>query len=144
MIRKATLSDLDALIDIETRAFSADRLSRRSLRFMIVNPRAVMMVFVSGHQVMAYGLILHRKSARAARLYSLAVHPDYQGRGVSRALLCCLEQQTDRTAISLEVRADNQAAISLYESMGYSKLDMRKAYYVDGMNAVVMRKRLKL
>jgi ribosomal-protein-alanine N-acetyltransferase len=42
----------------------------------------------------------------------------------------------------LEVKTDNVEAISLYESLGYSKLNVRKDYFGTGLDALVMRKEL--
>ena len=42
----------------------------------------------------------------------------------------------------LEVRTDNQAAINLYEGLGYSKIATFNAYYKDGKNAFLMSVRL--
>jgi ribosomal-protein-alanine N-acetyltransferase len=42
----------------------------------------------------------------------------------------------------LEVKTDNAAAIGLYESLGYSKLNIRKDYFGSGLDALVMRKEL--
>jgi ribosomal-protein-alanine N-acetyltransferase len=39
----------------------------------------------------------------------------------------------------LEVKVDNFQAIGLYESLGYSKLNIRKDYFGAGLDAVVMR-----
>jgi ribosomal-protein-alanine N-acetyltransferase len=45
-------------------------------------------------------------------------------------------------AMMLEVKTDNAAAIGLYESLGYSKLNIRKDYFGTGLDALVMRKEL--
>ena len=45
-------------------------------------------------------------------------------------------------AMMLEVKTDNVEAISLYESLGYSKLNVRKDYFGTGLDALVMRKEL--
>ena len=39
----------------------------------------------------------------------------------------------------LEVKTDNPDAIGLYESLGYSKLNVRKDYFGAGIDAQVMR-----
>ncbi len=61
----------------------------------------------------------HRKGQMIG---NVVVHPDYQGRGVGRALMdAALEsaQTNDTHWIGLEVRLDNAAACHLYESMGF-------------------------
>jgi len=45
-------------------------------------------------------------------------------------------------AMMLEVKTDNVAAISLYESLGYSQLNVRKDYFGSSLDALVMRKDL--
>lgn len=43
-------------------------------------------------------------------------------------------------AVLLEVRQSNLPAIALYEKLGYKKISVRKNYYLDGENALVMIK----
>jgi ribosomal protein S18 acetylase RimI-like enzyme len=53
---------------------------------------------------------------------NLAVHPDWQGRGIARALMmAALEAISERGGlwVGLEVRADNQIARQLYERLGF-------------------------
>jgi ribosomal-protein-alanine N-acetyltransferase len=45
-------------------------------------------------------------------------------------------------AMMLEVKTDNVEAISLYETLGYTKLNVRKDYFGRGLDALVMRKDL--
>ena len=47
-LRKATLDDLDALLELEHQSFSGDRLSRRQLRYLISRARAVTLLVESG------------------------------------------------------------------------------------------------
>ena len=57
-----------------------------------------------------------------AHILSLAVHPDWQGRGLGRELLQrSLESLERRGArrVRLEVRPDNAAATRLYEKLGF-------------------------
>lgn len=42
----------------------------------------------------------------------------------------------------LEVRESNIAAQKLYEKFGFTLLSMRKAYYPDGENALILHKRI--
>jgi [ribosomal protein S18]-alanine N-acetyltransferase len=42
--------------------------------------------------------------------------------------------------ITLEVRADNEAALSLYRRYGFSSLAVRPAYYRDGVDGLILRR----
>jgi len=69
-----------------------------------------------------------------AHITLLAVQPNYQGRGLGRALLWGLMQAACDRALeraTLEVRASNQPAISLYSKFGFQLAGRRRRYYKD-------------
>ena len=69
-----------------------------------------------------------------AHITLLAVHPNYQGRGLGQAMLWGLMQAARDRALSratLEVRASNQPAISLYSKFGFQLAGRRRRYYKD-------------
>jgi len=69
-----------------------------------------------------------------AHITLLAVHPNYQGRGLGQALLWGLMQAARDRALeraTLEVRASNQPAISLYSKFGFQLAGRRRRYYKD-------------
>jgi ribosomal-protein-alanine N-acetyltransferase len=69
------------------------------------------------------------------------VDPDYQGRGIGRRMLEELLEVADGGVIFLEVRTDNEPAIALYESVGFTRVGLRKRYYrVSGADAYTMRR----
>ena len=82
--------------------------------------------------------------ARRARLYSLAVDPQARGLGLARSLVAAEAEALRRgaAALTLEVRVDNEAAIRLYEALGYRGLGRRSDYYEDGADALRYEKPL--
>ena len=67
-------------------------------------------------------------------LDNLAVFPQHRRQGVGKALLRALEEEAKcrgGTFLSLEVRASNESAISLYRSMGFQEAGRRKNFYTD-------------
>jgi ribosomal-protein-alanine N-acetyltransferase len=71
----------------------------------------------------------------------LAVHPDARGQGLGRTLLHrALEALAAAGAalVKLEVRATNDAALSLYRDEGFEPLRRIPRYYEDGEDAYVM------
>jgi ribosomal-protein-alanine N-acetyltransferase len=74
-------------------------------------------------------------------VHTIGVDPAYQGRGIGRRLLDELLTFSDGGAVYLEVRTDNEAAIGLYESVGFEQIGLRKRYYrVSGADAYTMRR----
>lgn len=72
---------------------------------------------------------------------TFAVDPDMRGRGIGRRLLGqLLREAVDggaRWAV-LEVRESSEAAIGLYESFGFRQVGVRKKYYENEENALVL------
>ncbi len=78
-----------------------------------------------------------------AEVQTIAVAPWQQGRGTGRALLEAVIFEASFRGCSrmlLEVRADNAAAISLYESFGFAINGHRRDYYGAGHDAVLMQR----
>ncbi len=150
-IRHARPSDLDGIEVLENRAFSGDRLSRRSMRRLAGAPSAILRVAASGNMsapgavIAGYHLVLLRKGSRVARLYSIAVDAGARGGGIGRLLLADAEAmagKAGRNVLRLEVRRDNAAAIRLYEREGYRRIGAYPAYYADGADALRFEKTL--
>jgi len=69
-----------------------------------------------------------------AHITILAVHPHYQRQGLGQAvLLALLQVAADRglERATLEVRASNQPALSLYQKFGFKIAGRRRRYYKD-------------
>ena len=80
--------------------------------------------------------------ADEAHVTTVAVHIDCRRQGLGKSLMKeLLDRAVDRGAVcsTLEVRSGNEAAIQLYESLGYVRVGTRKNYYPDNKeDAVVM------
>jgi ribosomal protein S18 acetylase RimI-like enzyme len=144
-IRKAIRSDIDALEQIEAEAFPTNRLSRNRFLALTRSPSAVILVAVRSSVVVGSAILLTRRGAAWARLYSLAVAAGERGRGTGQLLLTAAEESARERGclrLHLEVRADNRSAQRLYESAGYQPAGERLDYYEDGMTALLYRRAL--
>ena len=80
------------------------------------------------------GLIVLWLILDEAHIATIAVHPDYRGRGVARLMLIkALEEAVRRGAdqATLEVRINNVAAQKLYYRFGFEVVGHRPRYYRD-------------
>ena len=80
-----------------------------------------------------------------ADVQTIAVRRDHQRTGVGRRLLDSLIDEARRRGcreVFLEVRADNTAAIRLYEQTGFEVAGWRRGYYGRAADAIVMGRRL--
>ena len=141
----ARRDDLDALETLENAAFPGDRMSRRALAHAIQSPSLTFLVGKAGHAVTGHALIAFRAGSKLARLYSLAVMPGLTRQGLGQLLLRAAEKAATRRGadrLRLEVRADNKAAIRLYDQNGYARFARMDDYYEDGEAALRYEKRL--
>ena len=95
------------------------------------------------------GFVVSRIAADEAEILSIAIDPDYRGRGLSRDLLLThLGHLAGRTVnkVFLEVEENNQAARRLYEQTGFTVVGRRERYYRqpggEHLNALLMRRDL--
>ena len=79
-----------------------------------------------------------------ADMMNLAVDPDYRKQGIGRRLVEVLIgrlKENEVTCLTLEVRVSNEAAISLYKSMGFVEVGRRPRYYHNPKeDALIFRK----
>ena len=142
--RRMYLSDLTTneaatYLVVETTADAGDTETRRGPgRSRTISPcRPVHRVAVS--PILAYGglwLLLDE-----AHIATVASHPDWRGCGLGQWLmLALLDAAMARGAATstLEVRAGNLPAKRLYEKLGYEVAGVRKHYYRDGEDGLIM------
>jgi [ribosomal protein S18]-alanine N-acetyltransferase len=77
-----------------------------------------------------------------AHVTSVAVHPQFRGRGLGELLMLSLARVAMRLEaryLTLEVRVSNTVARTLYEKLGFHQAGIRPRYYTDNNeDAVVM------
>jgi len=140
-IRPMTADDLDGVLLLEETSFS-DAWSRalyehelndnRLSRYRVVVP-------VDSDEVIAQGGWM--LFGDEAHILTIAVQPEYRGQGIGRWLLLHLideAREAGCSGIVLEVRPSNEAALRLYESLGFVMISRRKRYYPDKEDALVL------
>lgn len=78
------------------------------------------------------GFALIRTIAGESELLTIAVDPSCRGKGMGRAILfqaIAAASLRGATQMFLEVAADNEPAIALYENTGFARTGLRRAYY---------------
>lgn len=86
------------------------------------------------------GVLAYRSlSFQAFEISLIATHIDHQKRKIAIQLLNHLKNQCDpHRAIWLEVHPENQAALELYQKVGFQVVGKRPKYYRDGASALLM------
>jgi len=122
-------ADLDRVAEIERAAFT-DPWSRRSFVELLSQPQVRALALDSDGRLAGYAL--YSLVAGEGEILNLAVDPSSQRRGLGRRLLrAVLEamRAAGTTAVFLEVRQSNRAAIALYARAGFRPVSLRRTYY---------------
>ncbi|WP_230685063.1 ribosomal protein S18-alanine N-acetyltransferase [Cellulomonas sp. JZ18] len=145
-VRPLTPDDLPELVRMEGELFGAGAWSGESLREEITGPGRTYVgaVLPDGRLVGYAGTWFDGYDVQVMTVGTDAAH---QGRGIGRLLLVHLLEQARGTGAEsalLEVRVDNDPAIHLYESLGFTRLGRRRGYYQpEGVDAWTMRLELR-
>ena len=76
-----------------------------------------------------------------ADIEDVFVVPSYRRQGIADGLIeraLTLAKNSGAKKVLLEVRASNLSAINLYKKHGFTNLSVRKKYYADGEDALVL------
>lgn len=106
--------------------------SEQAFRNELGNPQSVFMVALGDGVVVGYGGFW--RCIDEAHITTVSVNPDLQRQGIARKLMKQLLEKAREEGFvcsTLEVRAGNEAAIKLYEKLGYKITATRRGYYPD-------------
>jgi ribosomal-protein-alanine N-acetyltransferase len=108
---------------------------------------AVMLGLAGGYGYLLenQGFILARAVGGEAEILTLAVAPGARRGGVGTALLAAALRQAGESGAEemfLEVSRNNTAALALYIGAGFAEVGLRRRYYTDGADALVLKRAL--
>jgi len=151
VVAPMTLADVDQVLEIEQASFSAP-WSARAFRYEIAeNEHSVMLVvrpaprtsfrwvqWLRRHKLLSPGPALGYAGSWLLvddiHISTIAVHPQWRGRGLGELLLVSLLEkgiELEAQRATLEVRVSNLAAQGLYGKYGFEIVSRRKGYYAD-------------
>ena len=143
--REANSFDIPVLVSLDKELFPYSPWSAGQYREEISAPtRLFVLALDDASSVIGYAGVFAPGGAEADVL-TVGVVSQHRGQGIARELMARITKwaiEEGSIAMMLEVKTDNVEAISLYESLGYTKLNVRKDYFGSGLNALVMRKEL--
>lgn len=138
--RSMEISDIDHIYEIESKSFATPWSKEAFYNELTKNNFAFYTVIEVENQVVGYcgaWVIIDE-----VHITNIALLPEFRGKKLGDALLRkVMELVRERGAktMTLEVRASNIPAQSLYRKLGFQEGAIRKQYYTDNMeDAIVM------
>jgi [ribosomal protein S18]-alanine N-acetyltransferase len=140
-LRDMTADDITAVEVLERRLFPVDAWPMQMFfdELAQVDTRRYVVAEARGQIVGYAGLMCIEP---IADVQTIAVVPEFEGKGIGSAILTELLDEAQRrgaTEVLLEVRADNPRAQALYVRFGFEQIHVRRRYYRDGTDALIMR-----
>ena len=137
-IRNGTEKDLDRILLIENCVFRENAWTRELIRSEL-NGSSDRQTWVIGKDDVIVGYCMVRFGSGEFHLLNMAVDTSHQMKGLGTKLLNhFLNNIHLDSSVFLEVKRGNFPAINLYLEAGFEEIDVRKKYYSDGADAVVM------
>lgn len=139
-IRMMDLIDIDGVLEVENRSFSAPWTREAFHQEIVKNQFAYYFIATIKGKIVGYcGLWVVVENAN---ITNIAVDPDYRKQGIGEALLkgaVDMAKMLGAENLSLEVRVSNEGAQHLYRKFGFQPGGTRKNYYTeDQEDALVM------
>ena len=142
-VRPPQLSDARALAEAELLCFSDPWPPQFFVSEIVADGRFNRLLVDAGGSMVAY--LFCAWQYLDLHVLKVATLPPYRRSGLARQLMKLAEDhavEVGGESLTLEVRTTNTGAIALYEALDYHKVGLRRAYYQDGEDAVIMTKRI--
>lgn len=149
-IRKASLVDLEQLLDFEQDLIKTERpfdptvkpdpVNYYDLKTMLTTPHIEVVVAEINNKIIASGYARIDKSkpflkhSNHAYLGFMYVLPEYRGKGINKLIIDNLKNWAVARSITefrLEVYYDNVSAIKAYEKIGFSKYSLEMRFNLE-------------
>ena len=121
-----TVAAIEAVVQLQqpwTYQIINDLLEQDSINLIVV---------MNAFENEVIGYCLYQMVFEQAEILRIGTHPDYQRQGIASQIFARLNEELKANQVEsllLEVRADNTAAIILYEQQEFTVIHRRKGYY---------------
>lgn len=138
VIRQGTLSDIPAIMDLEQGSIEHPWESK-AIETLITDNNKTCLVAELGGVIVSY--VGAESVLDESNIGNIVTHKEYRGKGIATELFEALLTELKAQGIKklfLEVEHDNEPAIALYEKFGFVRYGLRRDYYGQGKDAILM------
>lgn len=137
MIKKTSFEDLSAIEYLEKLCFPNENWNLAQITSHHTIHNSLLFLSDSNEPV---GYLLYSETSFEFEILRLGVLSQRRREGIGEMLLDYLEELAMKREIILEVSCENFPAIELYKKKGFINYAVRKRYYPDGKDAILMKR----
>ncbi|MBW2066841.1 MAG: GNAT family N-acetyltransferase [Deltaproteobacteria bacterium] len=148
-IRVGRKSDMGFMIDLSGRTFSRYGPYEKIIEQWLESGMTLAMVSLHGKRPVGFAMINLLPEEMGPQyeteLLAIALEPDMHRRGIGLSLLRSMEQKARESGIRtivLHTARENLAARGLFKKAGFAELGIKKGFYPNGQDALVMIKEI--
>jgi ribosomal-protein-alanine N-acetyltransferase len=142
LVRGMQVEDIPVVMDIDRSSFPNPWPENTYAYEIQKNPASHLLVIQLRETARVVGVAGYWLVIDEAHISTFAVHPDWRSRGVGKILLTAMLRHAaglGAMSATLEVRAGNKSALTLYRGFGFRRVGLRKGYYKNnGEDAILM------
>ena len=138
ILYSVTNKDHEEIMEIHNLSFD-NKWNIQSIETMCEIENYSFIIIKTNNEILGY-IILY-DTLDSFDLFEIAVKNDHRNQGLGTKLLKALFVRYTDKDIFLEVNEINVKALSLYEKNGFVRISLRKNYYKDNKNAIIMVKK---
>ena len=138
-LRKASRRDLFSILKIEKTIYEKPYFNEKSLKHLFSNSITdTALVFELNKRII--GFLIEQRCLNEISILNVAVENSFQNNGFGKKILNqYLSEIPDNSVVFLEVNINNFIAQKIYYDLNFHKIDVRKSYYNDGGDALIMK-----
>ena len=138
ILYSVTNKDYDEIIEIHNLYFD-NKWNIQNIKTMCEIENYSFIIMRTDDEIMGYVILYD--TTDSFDLFEIAVKINYTNQGLGTKLLEALFEKCADREIFLEVNEINVKALSLYEKNGFVRISVRKNYYKNNKNAIIMVKK---
>ena len=139
IIRKGTISDLKSILYIEKKIYNKPYWNESMLK-RLFNKGSNEIIWITEIKQKIVGFLIEQRCDDEINLLNIAIVRSFQNRGVGKKLIgYLLRIIPNSSSVFLEVNKSNFIARKIYSNLNFKNIDIRKGYYNDGGDALIIK-----
>ena len=131
--------NISEVYEIEKKSFKNPWIKSQFSRYSMESDNSMSCIYSLKRKVVGY--LMAEAILDEIHIHNVVVEKQHRNNNIAKEMICHLISQGKKhykNKICLEVNCSNILALKLYSYLGFKKVGVRKGYYQDGMDAILM------